>query len=136
MTGSKTTLRVLLDAGVPASVGRAFIDAGHFVIYHNDVLAEKTPDDVVCAAALSNNAILVAVDGDMKQFAKQYGGQSARGKRFANLSIIRLRCNEVLASKRISQAMSLIEHEWDFSILKKARRMWVDIAAHSILTNR
>lgn len=127
---------MLLDAGVPDSVGRAMETAGHIVIYHREVLPPKTPDEVVCLTALENKAILVAVDGDMKQFAKRYGQAGKPKQRFHDLSVILICCNEVIASKRIAQTMSLIEHEWMFAQAKKARRLWIDIASHSIKSNR
>jgi hypothetical protein len=71
----------------------------------------------------------------MKTFPKRFGTGHAND-RFANLSLIRIGCNEVLASKRIDQAMSLIEHEWLFSTAKNARRLWIDLGAHVIRTNR
>jgi predicted nuclease of predicted toxin-antitoxin system len=132
---AQLTLRVLLDAGVPVQVGRVFEDYKHFVIYHKDVLPERTPDEAVCAAAMANSAILVAIDGDMKQIARRFG-VTPRGERFNRLNIIRLACNEVLASKRLEQAMSLIEHEWHVSDEKMARRLWVDVGAHHIRSNR
>jgi predicted nuclease of predicted toxin-antitoxin system len=64
---------VLLDEGAPDSVGRVFAQRGHTVIYHREVLPQGAPDEVVCAAALTNDAILIAVDGDMKRLAKRYG---------------------------------------------------------------
>jgi predicted nuclease of predicted toxin-antitoxin system len=65
-------------------------------------LPEGEPDTVVCATALANDAILVAIDGDMKQLARRFG-QSVKSERFKRLSVIRLCCNEVLA-KRLGQA--------------------------------
>ena len=88
-----------------------------------------TPDNLVAAAALANDAILVAIDGDMRQLARRYGA-SHGSDRFSRLSLIHLSCNEVLAAKRIEQAMTFIEHEWSVSREKSARRMWVDIGQH------
>lgn len=124
-----------MDAGVPDSVGQVFSDNGHLVIYHREALPEKTSDSVVCATALANDAILVAIDGDMKQFPKRFG-ISGGSDRFARLNIIRICCDEVLASKRLEQAMSLIEHEWSVSEKKVARRLWIDIAPHHLKSNR
>jgi predicted nuclease of predicted toxin-antitoxin system len=127
-------LLVFLDAGVPDSVGAAFIAASHAVIFHRDMLPDKTPDPVVCATALRNKATLVAIDTDMKQFPRRFG--ISRGNdRFAGLSIIRICCNEVLASKRVAQAMTFIEHEWSCTD-KAARRLWVEIGSHHLRTNR
>jgi predicted nuclease of predicted toxin-antitoxin system len=126
---------VFLDAGVPDSVAAAFRSGGHYIILHRDVLAEKTADDVVAAAALANDAVLVAVDPDMKQFPKRFG-ISHGSPRFAELSIIRICCNETLAAKRLAHAMSFIEHEWMVSEEKAARRLWVEIGPHWLRTNR
>ena len=127
--------RVLLDEGVPDSIGRVFEQRGHTVIYHRDVLTQGAPDEVVCGAALSNDAILIAVDGDMKRLAKRYGSAPSSA-RFARLNLIRIGCNGNLGAQRADQAMSLIEHEWAFSGLKTARRLWVDIAPHYIRSHR
>jgi len=128
-------LRAFLDAGVPDSVGHVFKDNGHYVMFHRDALPDKTADPVVCATALANEAILVAIDSDMKQFPRKFG-ISRSGDRFARLSIIRICCNEVLAPKRIGQAMSFIEHEWNVSEEKVARRLWVEIGPHHLRSNR
>lgn len=135
MTKRSAPFRTLLDAGVPDSVGHVISARGYKVIFHREVLGDKTADEVVCATALANGAILVAVDGDMKRLAQQYG-VTPKGERFNRLNIIRLCCNEVLAAKRLEQAMPLVELEWRFSKGLAARRMWVDIAPHYIRTNR
>lgn len=127
--------RVLLDAGVPDSVGHVFAARGHTVIYYREVLSEREPDEVVCATALTNSAILIAIDGDMKRLAKRYGKQQ-KSARFDRLSLIKIGCNPVLAAKRVDQAMSLIEHEWAFSEAKAARRPWVEIGPHQLTTHR
>jgi predicted nuclease of predicted toxin-antitoxin system len=127
--------RVFLDAGVPDSVGIALANRGHEVIRHRDVLPEKTPDPVVAATALANDAVLVAIDHDMTQLAQRYGVKSPTD-RFARLNLILICCNEVLASKRLEHAISLIEHEWELSQQKASRRMWIEIGPHYIRTNR
>ena len=71
----------------------------------------------------------------MKQLAKRYGGKPNED-RFAKLSIIRLCCNEALASKRLEQAMTLIESEWEFAKAKASRRLWVEVAGNFIRTYR
>ena len=84
---------------------------------------------------MANDAILVAIDNDMKGLAQKYG-LTPRGDRFDRLNLIRLCCGEVLASKRLAQAMSFVEHEWAFNEEKTARRMWVDIGQHYLRSNR
>jgi hypothetical protein len=119
---------------VPDSVGDVLKAHGHLVIFHRDVLSEKTPDDVVCATALENDAILVAIDADMKRMAKRYG--AAVAPRFEKLSLIQLCCTGPAAAARVDQAMALIEQEWAFVRAKAARRLWIDISTHFIRTNR
>lgn len=126
---------LLLDASVPDSVGRAFTENGHTVIYHREVLPEGVPDELVCVTALNNNAVLVAIDSDMKRLAWRYG-TSPENARFKHLNLVRLGCNPVLAAKRIEQAISLIEHEWAFKGEKTARRLWVDVEPHAIRRHR
>lgn len=109
-------------------MGNIFRNHGHAVILHREALPEKSTDAVVCATAL---AILVAIDGDMKTFAKRFG-ISQGSTRFARLNIVRLCCNEVMSAKRLEQAMSFVEHEWAISEKKKASRLWVEIGPHSV----
>jgi predicted nuclease of predicted toxin-antitoxin system len=131
----RPVLRVFLDAGVPDSVADVLSDRGHFVILYRQALAEKAGDDVVCTTALANDAILLAIDPDMKSFPKRYG-ISKGSDRYSRLSLIWIGCNEVLAAKRLDQAMRLIEHEWNFSEEKAARRLWIEIGPHHIRTMR
>jgi predicted nuclease of predicted toxin-antitoxin system len=128
LSAQNKQLRLLLDAGVPDSIGDVFKSHGYHVILHRDVLGEKVPDEVVCAIALRNDAAFVAIDGDVNRLAKRYG-VTPKGDRFADLSVIHLCCNEVLAPKRLEQCMSLIKHEWEFTIAHPKRRMWIDIHA-------
>lgn len=135
MTAAGTPFRVLLDAGVPDSVGKVFQEAGYEVLFHRNVLPEKTPDEVVCITAVESEAVLVAIDNDMKQLAKQYG-MTPTGQKHDTLNIIRICCGEPAASGRIAQALPLIFLEWDFCCAKTARRMWVDIGLHFLKTHR
>jgi predicted nuclease of predicted toxin-antitoxin system len=127
--------RVLLDASVPDSVGKVLARRGCEVILHRDVLPDATPDEVVCATALKNDAILAALDNDMKRIAERYGANPGN-TRFARLHLIRIGCNGILGAQRVDQAMTLIEHEWAFTKAKVAQRMWIDIEPHSFRTHR
>ncbi|MCB1480296.1 MAG: DUF5615 family PIN-like protein [Rhodobiaceae bacterium] len=133
MTTKKAILKFFLDEGVPDSVGQKCIDAGHEVIYLRDCIATGSPDDLVCVAAEKNEAILVACDGDMKQLVKKFGIGNGR---FKKLSLVKLSVNSPLAAKRMAQAMSLIEHEWEISETKTARRVFIEIRQHAIRTCR
>jgi predicted nuclease of predicted toxin-antitoxin system len=59
--GDGPTLRLFLDEGVPDSVGHAFLEAGQEVHFLNRTLARGSSDQLVCAIADINNAILVAL---------------------------------------------------------------------------
>lgn len=124
-----------MDAGVPDSVAHVFRSHGHHAILYREALPESVPDDVVGATALANDAVLVVVDADYKRLAKRFG-VSHGSLRFARLNLIWLCCNEVLASKRLEQAIGLIEHEWLVSDVKASRRLWIDVAPHFLRSNR
>lgn len=117
-------LRFFLDEGVPDSVGRVLVQAGHMVIRHRDALAPGMVDEVVAATALANDAILVALDADMRTIARGYGiGQS----RFRTLSLLHLSCSEPRASRRVEEALSLIEHEWLRGSEAGRRRLFIEV---------
>ncbi|MEJ5025965.1 DUF5615 family PIN-like protein [Brucella anthropi] len=125
-------MNFLLDAGVPVSVGKTLTDHHHNVIFYTDVLAEKATDLHVCETAMANDAILVAIDGDMRRIANRFGNNP----RFEKLSLLHFGCNEVLAAKRLTQAIQLIESEWAFKEEKPSRRFWVEITGQYFKTLR
>lgn len=135
MSEQTKTLKVFLDAGVPVAVGGVFEAARIEVIYYRDALPEKVSDDVVCATAIANNAVLVAMDGDMKRKPRAYGVK-AKGNRFENLSLIHICCPGPQAANRVRQCLSLIQHEWRYATTKVARRLWVEVAPNYVRTNR
>jgi predicted nuclease of predicted toxin-antitoxin system len=121
----RPTLRLFLDEGVPDSVGHAFLEAGHQVAFLNKSLARGSSDHLVCAIADINDAILVALDGDMKRIAQGYGVGS---RKYLRLGLIKLSCFEPDAAKRVRAAMSFIEHEWSVSAGSAGRRIFVEIS--------
>jgi predicted nuclease of predicted toxin-antitoxin system len=126
-------LFVLLDEGVPAEVGKVFSRHGHGVIPFEDVLTPGSADELVCAAAEANNALLVAYDNDMKQYVRRRGKGPDRFKR---LHLLKFNCPEPMAAKRLEEAMSMVGHEWAVSHQKIARRVYVEINTHDIRTFR
>ena len=98
--------------------------AGHEVIYLQQTMATGSPDQLVCAAAEANNAILVALEADMKQLASRHG---VGRRRYQRLSLIKLSCRETRAAETMKAALSLIEHEWAFSEGSSDRRLLVEI---------
>ena len=121
-------LRLLIDEGVPNAVGRAFEARGHGVIYANRSMIRGSPDQLVCAAALAQGAILVAADHDMKRLARAHGVGDAR---FKSLSLVKLTCRAPDMATHVEAVMSLIEHEWEFGS-GRTRRLWVEIQSSVI----
>ncbi|MBN9560204.1 MAG: DUF5615 family PIN-like protein [Alphaproteobacteria bacterium] len=133
MSASDTKLRVFVDQCVPDSVGRAFLEAGHEVIYLREKLATNSHDLLVAAVAETNEAILVSLDGDFRQIATRHG---VGRRQYKSLSLIKLSCRESRAYQRVCEAMSLIEHEWRFSEGRRDRRLFMDISDGVIRTIR
>jgi predicted nuclease of predicted toxin-antitoxin system len=131
--GDRPTLRLFLDEGVPDSVGHAFLEAGHEVHFLNRSLARGSSDQLVCAIADINNAVLVALDGDMRRIAQGHGVGSGR---YLRLGLIKLSCFEPDAADRVRAAMSLIEHEWMFAEGREGRRIFVEISDRVIRSHR
>lgn len=121
---ARSSLRLFLDEGVPDSVGRIFMEAGHEVAFLNKMLARGSSDHLVCAIADINEAILVALDGDMKRIAQGYGVGSSK---FLRLGLIKLSCFEPDAARRVRESMTLIEHEWSISEGNNGRRIFVEL---------
>lgn len=118
-------LRVLLDEGVPVSVGKVFEAKGYQALSHGPLLAPGLSDHRVAAAALAASAVLVAIDNDMKRISGRYGSTDPK---FAHLNLIKIACPEPQAASRLEQAMSFIELEWRFACEKAARRLYLDTA--------
>ena len=133
MSASRPKLRLFMDESVPTDVGLAFEAHGHEVILLDQALKRGSSDVMVCTAALANEAILVAFDKDMKQLAKRHG---LGGGRFKTLSLIEFGCAEHMAAKRLEQAMTFIEHEWNYSSGKVARRLHVFIGKGVLRSHR
>jgi len=88
---------------------------------------------LVSEVAVRSNAILVAVDKDMRQIAKRHGIGSVRFKR---LNLLQFRCTAIQSIHRAKEACSLIEHEWGVAETKAARRFWVEVGDSYIRTYR
>ena len=97
------------------------LERGHQVIYHMDVLDSGAKDEVVVATAILNQAILIAVDADMKRLVRRFGSPN-NSERYAKLNLISLSCNEVLAPKRLQHAMSFVEHKMGVQMPKGVQK--------------
>lgn len=135
MKTKSPNLVILLDEGTPIQAAEPFLTQGHQVIFHGDALSPGAKDEQVAAVAILNNAILIALDRDMRQMAKRFGNATSGGK-FTKLNLIFLNCNPVLGPKRLEQFVSYIEHEWRIVSQKAARNLWIDIGPHYIRSYR
>lgn len=126
-------MKLFLDEGVPKSVGLCFEDRGHEVIYFPDAAVAGSPDPLVATISIENDAILVALDGDMRKLAQ---GRGVGRMRYRRLSLIKLSCRETIAAGRVASAMSLIEHEWALAEPPSPRRLFVEIGDGFIRTFR
>jgi predicted nuclease of predicted toxin-antitoxin system len=129
----RPVLKWALDEGVPDSVGAMLRSSHHKVILLNKTIPRGSTDEFVCDYAQINEAILVALDGDMRQIAKDIGvGKS----KFKKLSLVKLSCREPAAARRMKEALSLIEHEWHVSSSSDGRRIFIDISDGVIRSHR
>jgi predicted nuclease of predicted toxin-antitoxin system len=128
-------ITVLIDEGAPVPVSLPFLEHGHRVICHSDVLDSGASDDLVVITAILNEAILIAVDADMKRMVRRFGSPN-NSERYSKLNLIFIACNETLAAKRLDHAMSFVENEWSVCCEKTARRLWVDIGPHRLTSYR
>ena len=126
-------LPLFFDEGAPRSVGRFFENHGHSVTYMQDVMERGSPDALVAEIAQRNDAILVAVDKDMRQIAKQNG---IGGTRFKRLDLLQFRCSEVEALQRVTDSYSLVVHEWQTVTAREEARFWVEVGSSYIKTHR
>lgn len=133
MTPGGLILPLFFDEGAPRSVGRFFESHGHSVTYMQDVMERGSPDALVAEIAQRNDAILVAVDKDMRQIAKQHGIGSSR---FKQLDLLQFRCSEVEAVQRVADAYSLIVHEWQAVKALESTRFWIEVGSSYIRTQR
>jgi predicted nuclease of predicted toxin-antitoxin system len=102
-------------------------------VFLREKIATNTPDPLVAAVAEANDAILVSLDADFRKLARRYG---VAGRRFRNLSLIKLSCRESRAAGRLQDAMTLIYHEWEYIGAHRDRRLFIEIGDNVIRTVR
>ena len=103
-------IRFFTDQNVPDSTGEAIIVSGHQLTRLRDCMAVESADPVIAVACAQSGHVLVSHDNDFKAIAKRL--QITQGDYHRRLHRVDLRCLEPEGSKRIAEAMSLIEHEW------------------------
>ena len=118
--GSRQSIPFFTDHNVPESVGDFLIRAGHQVTRLRHVMATRTSDPIIAVACSRSGHVLVSHDNDFRQIAKRL---EITQRQYRNsLHRIQLCCPEPNSSKRMEEALSLIESEW---LLVKADRPMV-----------
>jgi predicted nuclease of predicted toxin-antitoxin system len=104
-------IHFFIDNCVADSVGKVLRVAGHDVVFLRDSMPKDTKDPVIAVACSENAKVLVTHDKDFREIAKALNMTQKEYR--MNLHRISLRCAEPVAASRISDALSLIEFEWD-----------------------
>lgn len=115
----------LLDEGVPRSVGRLLQEEGFGVIFFHEAAIEGAPDPVIADLAMRNDAVLVALDGDMKRIAR---GAGVSKSRFKSLGLLKLSCKEPQAVQRIRETLPFMRLQLSIATENCApRRLFAEI---------
>lgn len=91
-------------------------------------------DEVVAAACVAGERILVTGDGDFKAIAKRLNVTKRTYRE--QFHKVRLCCDETIAAKRLGDAMSIIEHEWFLVVAGRDAPLSIDITNVHIRINR
>lgn len=109
----KITIPFFTDHNVPESAGAAIIQAGHDLVRLRDVMLTTSSDPVIAVACAENCRVLVSHDNDFKTVAKRL--QVSR-RQYHQLHRVAMECEEPNSARRLSELMSLIEHEWSVAL--------------------
>lgn len=93
-----------------------------------------SPDPVVATVGDMEGAILVSCDRDFDAIAPRI--LKGMRSRFRRLSRISIRCAEYHASRRVEEAMELVELEYRTARSRPDKRIFIEIQATGIKTNR
>lgn len=118
------------DNCVPDSVGEAVVARRHLLVRLRDVMLTESEDRVVGAACVAGGHILVSCDSDFKAIAKRFNVTKRTYRE--QLHKIALRCDEPLAAKRLSEAMSIVEHEWALVLAGREVPLSIELTNHAI----
>ena len=130
---NRPSIPFFTDQNVPESVAKVLESNGHLVTRLRDVMPTDSADTVVAAACNQAGLVLITHDNDFKDMAKR---MRVSGRRFRNLSMIRLGCREPKAAARIESALSLIEFEWALAQASADRRLIMHVGEDVIRTHR
>lgn len=121
--GGLARRRYLLDENVARSVAVMLRGVGREVFESRAIVGPQAADRVVEFVAAKNGLTLLSHDRDFKAFRQQAVGRDVR----RTTPTIWIRVNEVVASARLAQCLSMIEE-----ILDHAGQMMWDIEYVSV----
>jgi predicted nuclease of predicted toxin-antitoxin system len=131
-------IRFFTDQNVADSVGHAILARNHHLTRLRDVMLTNTKDPVIEIACSQSGQVLVSHDKDFKDLKPRLNvdGRTQITKREFNTRLhkIHLACFEYDAARRMNDAFSLIEAEWD--LIVPDRPMVIEIRPSSISTRR
>jgi len=126
-------MRFFLDHGVPRSMAEPLVAVKHEVIFLKDALPTDSEDPIVALGAAENAAILISFDKDFRAIAGRLG---VSNKRLRKLSRIQMRCKEPEGPRRLKDALSFIEHEWELAQKKSDKRVFIEVLGLGMKTIR
>lgn len=109
----RVAIPFFIDQNVADSVGRALVAAGHEVTNLREVMVTTTADTVIAIGCSKSGHVLVTHDRDFRQIAKRLHITQRQYR--MRLHRIQLLCDFPNAAKRVKDALSLIEYEWQLT---------------------
>lgn len=102
-------MRFLLDHNVLGAIQRCFEEHNHDVAWSKTLVGQKAPDQIVAAAAMEQDRVLVSHDHDMKRI-QRFISDSHRA-RFPSLGRLMFQCTQAETIDRLRIHMVQIQFE-------------------------
>lgn len=122
-------MKFFLDEGAPAGIADTLEEAGFTVIRFHEAASPGDADPIVAQIAMANEAVLVAVDRDMRELAK---GAGVSKSRYKTLNLLHFRSKAAIALGRVDEALPYIRLRLDLTTKTKERRLWVEVRDTSV----
>jgi len=109
--GPRGPIPFFTDEDVADSVGEAIKAAGHELTRLRDAMLRGSADPVVAAACREGGLVLVT--HNYRHFRKHSRDLETTQKSLDKLSRVELECSQVIAARRFTEEVALIELEWE-----------------------
>lgn len=107
---SRHAIPFFMDNNVAESVGKMLEAEKHDVVRLRECMAPDSSDPVVAIACVESSRVLISHDKDFKSISKRL---SLTKRKCRQLHRIALHCKEPNAARRMKEAMTVIESEWE-----------------------